>query len=114
MRQARDLTFLDILNNLRVEKLTKQQNDCLNRIIYDCESVRVLPRKQFHSYNPRMTVELEKKNKVYKIDAVYTSMEAKPYGQKLKQILPPDDSNETVGIHWMIKISSDVAQKCYY
>lgn len=91
MRQDHDTTFVDILNNLRVGKLTMQQLDTLDNRRVDVndlnEIIRVFPTtKQVDEHNQKMTAMLKKSTKLYKLHAVDLSVETKTYGQKPKEL----------------------------
>lgn len=112
MRQAGDTTFVDILNSLRVGELTMQQLSVLDgrRIpltgpFDDGEAVRIYPTiKQVEAYNTTITAELKKHTKVYTINAVDISLEAKTYGQHPRNEYIPNDPNKTGGIPNMLEI----------
>ncbi|KAF9406992.1 hypothetical protein HW555_012830, partial [Spodoptera exigua] len=106
MRQAGDNTFVDILNNIRVGELTMDQLEILDsrRIpleapFADGEAVRIFPTtKQVDAYNSAMTKKLGKSLKLYQINAVDISLEAKTYGQCPRKQYISDDPNKTGGI----------------
>ncbi|KAF9407745.1 hypothetical protein HW555_012336 [Spodoptera exigua] len=106
MRQAGDNTFVDILNNIRVGELTMDQLEILDsrRIplegpFADGEAVRIFPTtKQVDAYNSAMTKKLGKSLKLYQINAVDISLEAKTYGKCPRKQYISDDPNKTGGI----------------
>lgn len=104
MRQGNDTTFVDILNNVRVGKLSIDQLSILdsrrlqNTNDHD-DVLRIYPTiKQVDMYNREMSEALARVTKVYDTQAVDTSTETKTYGRKPQSEHVPNDPNKTGGL----------------
>ncbi|KAI5632228.1 PIF1-like helicase domain-containing protein [Phthorimaea operculella] len=111
MRQVGDNSFVDLLNSIRVGKLTMEQLAILDtrRIVNDTieydEIVHIFPTlKQVDQFNKKMSERLALRTKIYSIKAMDTSTETKTYGQVPKPEHIPSDSNRTGGIINSIEI----------
>ncbi|KAL0892661.1 hypothetical protein ABMA27_014384 [Loxostege sticticalis] len=89
MRQANDNTFVDLLNNIRVGKLTLEQLATL-----DTRKIT----NETNDYDEIMSERLTLLTKMYTITAIDTSTESKTYGQTPKPEHLPSDPNRTGGI----------------